>query len=846
MVDRQYRCKNERRRLEIRKRKDEDGLAIANGIDYLEVSADQNTLFVCCIHNLISTELGTENIQICEVKDSASERVNLLPIESVTAFGNLLTVRTIAPTSSSNYSLSLVKLPQFDSQLSRVEFSFRVAELSEFDCKPAPDSPDKALTPPAIDYLAKDYASFRQLMLDRLAVVMPQWKERNPADLGVTLVELVSYTADYLSYFQDAIATEAYLGTARKRISVRRHARLLNYPMHEGCNARAWVTLQVKPDQIMLLGAQLPEQGYRPGTRFLTRRTELPWVLDRKHYDAAVNAGAIVFETLHDVELHRACNELHFYTWGDRDCYLPKGTTHATLANPEETLQHYLKPGRVLMFEEVGICQEALRVDPNPEHRHAVLLTNVETAYDPLYSKSVIEIQWAIEDRLPFDLVISKIIQDQEVNDFSVAYGNVVLVDQGRTVDEEGDSGEVLYVNPQATRFRPRLKYQPLTQQGTIRNRRGERLPVTFDFQTDPADSQAIDPAVSASAAVNWNIKDVRPAIVLQEQNSEQPQPVYWYPQNDLLNSDRFAREFVVESAEDGRAYLRFGDGELGRKPSPETIFTAFYRVGNGSLGNVGADAIAHIYADRAELQDLLLEAESSSCNPHHPIRNPKPAQGGLDPEAIDQVRLYAPQAFRTSQRAVTEADYAEIAQRFPGVSKALATRRWTGSWYTVFITVDRQNGLSIDNAFKQELTTFLAQFRLTGQDIEIESPKFIPLDIALSVQVTPDYFQSQVKEALLNAFSNRILQGGQLGFFHPDHFTFGQPVYLSQVIQAAMQVTGVRSVVATRLQRLGFPSQRGLETGQISLGRLEIAVLDNDANVPGRGRIEFAMEGGL
>ena len=64
-------------------------------------------------------------------------------------------------------------------------------------------------------------------------------------DLGVTLVELLAYVGDYLSYYQDAVATEAYLDTARLRISVRRHARLVDYAMHEGCNARAWVCVEV-------------------------------------------------------------------------------------------------------------------------------------------------------------------------------------------------------------------------------------------------------------------------------------------------------------------------------------------------------------------------------------------------------------------------------------------------------------------------------------------------------------------------------------------------------------------------------------------------------------------------
>jgi hypothetical protein len=55
-------------------------------------------------------------------------------------------------------------------------------------------------------------------MLDRMAVLMSAWKERNPADIGGMLVEALAYSADQLSYQQDAVATEAYLHP-RKRIS---------------------------------------------------------------------------------------------------------------------------------------------------------------------------------------------------------------------------------------------------------------------------------------------------------------------------------------------------------------------------------------------------------------------------------------------------------------------------------------------------------------------------------------------------------------------------------------------------------------------------------------------------
>ena len=94
---------------------------------------------------------------------------------------------------------------------------------------------------------------------------MPDWAERNPADLGVALVEVLAYVADHLSYRQDAIATEAYLGTARRRVSVRRHARLVDYPMHDGCNARTW--LHVRLDEANAPGTGLRLRARRPDRR---------------------------------------------------------------------------------------------------------------------------------------------------------------------------------------------------------------------------------------------------------------------------------------------------------------------------------------------------------------------------------------------------------------------------------------------------------------------------------------------------------------------------------------------------------------------------------------------------
>ena len=52
----------------------------------------------------------------------------------------------------------------------------------------------------------------------------------------------------------------------------------------------------------------------------------------------------------------------------------------------------------------------------------------------------------------------------------------------------------------------------------------------------------------------------------------------------------------------------------------------------------------------------------------------------------------------------MTEADYAVVTERHPGVQRAVATFRWTGSWHTVFITVDRMGGLPVERKFKEQI----------------------------------------------------------------------------------------------------------------------------------------------
>jgi len=254
-----YFCCDNRRSKEIKD-------SALNGIDYLEVLDDialpdkerQRTLFVHFIKPLAENELTEKNIRI-----EGGERVRNISVEGKVSIGEgeqarVLTVPLNNRGDFSTYTFRLIKdadnihVPPvgFDKILSAIDFSFKVNCYSEFDCKKERICPVTPGREPEINYLAKDYVSFKQLMLDRMAVLMPQWKERHAADLGIALVELLAYVGDYLSYEQDVVTTEAYLSTARRRTSVRRHARLVDYFMHDGCNSRVWVHLMVDVQKV--------------------------------------------------------------------------------------------------------------------------------------------------------------------------------------------------------------------------------------------------------------------------------------------------------------------------------------------------------------------------------------------------------------------------------------------------------------------------------------------------------------------------------------------------------------------------------------------------------------------
>ncbi len=1056
-----------------------------NGIDFLEVedavAPAMPTLMLHCL-KAAPTNLTPANVLITggeSITDIAATAVVVAVDPTVLLITTnrsgdfsaytLRLVNSVAQATGNPFGLTDV-LQGFDPQLAEATFSFKIDCGPDFDCTPSTCAPaGTGEAPPPINYLAKDYGSFRTLLLDRLSQLLPTWSGTSEADLGVMLAEMIAYRGDLLSYQQDAIATEAYLSTARSRISLRRHALLVDYHVHDGANARVWMHVEVSGDPMASIAGDASQAVFLDRT--LTRFYTFGGVsLRAGTKEAVLQAGVQVFEPMQDALLYPEHNQMYFHTWGDAGCCLRPGATEATLRGSYPNL----KAGDVLLFEEVLGPETGKAADSDLRHRWAVRVTQVATrdAYgvllgDPLTASPtggpspsilpVTEIQWSERDALPFALCLSSEAKDSAglpLTDVSIVRGNVVLADHGLRLDGVA-LGAVPYPtlfypaddqgvrSPLPVRFRPVVPDGPLTQavplplagspvtpeivmlDGTgavslsdangfacmliqpgdpalwpqyfgvqasenagvpgnidlvvfynppaaatgtggavaveafynlslkasdpsyvagqinqlsrlirvpssyvppaapptaipagilmltnagvttlsdssspavpylsvqptnpadwllslgILAQSNQRTPAFFNLSLvyNPSDgtpglvvpvtlerfttltlatvgatfasasqlitvqsfSQAPNPTLSAIELMAYNASDAVPAITLTEVTAG-GDGAQWVAQQDLLGCGESTRAFVVETEFDGTATLRFATpggpgaetaGTNGMVPPAGTTFKATYRVGNGVAGNLGAESLTQVTA---------ADARVLRCT------NPMPACGGVDPETPAQIRRRAPQGFLASERAVTLGDYEKAAQNDRTVNRAVASLRWTGSWYSVFLAVEPKGGGTLTQATQQAVSTSMERFRLAGQDLEVESPQYVALQITLQVTVQSGYFRSDVQEKVLQVLGNGRLPDGSKGFFHPDNFNFGETVYLSPIYAAVRGVAGVQQVAAIAFQPQGVTTGRYLSSGEIKLGTLQVARLENDPSFPDHGQLTLVMQGG-
>ncbi|WP_424929844.1 baseplate J/gp47 family protein [Amaricoccus tamworthensis] len=728
---------------------------------------------------------------------------------------------TVAPVGDySTYRLTALR-GDFDPVFAGIDFKFRPGCFN-LDCRRAKKPVPEPGEVPVIDYLARDYHSFKHMLINAMAERVPGWQPTSEADLDMVIINLLAARGDEIADKQDRVVNEAYFPRARKRLSLTRHARLMDYHVHQGNQASSWAALEVSQE------VELPAHF----TCWTGRSTR---------------GEVFVHEPVDPEEatvLHPELNALELYTWGNLVGALEDGSTEADLTQPgaemtqaqaEDLRDLLMGMDRPLLIEEALNPETGRPAGRDMRQRRMLRLTDAVVRPDPAEGVWMVRVTWRGEDALPERFCfVTRCPGEGPVGGVSLFHGNTVPV-------VHGFPNLTLFNDPERAMDAALAAELDLVRDG---------FRAAFPFGRISETTYATTPwgrlCVLPEGPLAWRDTppggEVPPRSTLQVDVEGMPG---WHEQTDLVQSRGESADFIVEADELGRSAIRFGNGINGAAPPPGTFVAAWYLTGTGPDGNVGADAISGF--------------DSGMFPGVTRVWNPFDLTNGRLPETPEVIRRRAPEAYRSRQlRAVTLNDYRRRAEELPFVQRAAAAHAWTGSWRTVVVTLDPVGGFELGAEEIAEASAHLNSVRLIGEDLEIRPPDFVSLDILLEVCAKPRFWREDLRFDLEEAFSETWTGSGGRGFFHPDLWSFGQSLYASAIIGRALEVEGVDRVTRVGMRpwdQAGGPSESVVvvepqdlpipEAQKIEVGPNQIIRVANDPNALELGRMTIVVKGG-
>lgn len=243
------------------------------------------------------------------------------------------------------------------------------------------------------------------------------------------------------------------------------------------------------------------------------------------------------------------------------------------------------------------------------------------------------------------------------------------------------------------------------------------------------------------------------------------PTLVEWNQVDRLITEDNYSSSFSVRASASGSTYIVFGDGVHGRIPSTNTKVYATYRYGVGGAGNVGAGAVTTL--------DQSVPGVGT-------VTNVSEASNGANAESIDSMRVSIPNSLGAQDRAVTVKDYRALALKVNGVVKA--NSNWT-TGTTVDVSIAPNTPTAPSMALKNTVDAYIEERAVAGWTTTVSNPTYTPVNVTMDLHVLPQYVQSWVADAAINAVIDLLAYDGQ---------DYAQRFRLGDVYRAVLAVEGV------------------------------------------------------
>jgi uncharacterized phage protein gp47/JayE len=281
-----------------------------------------------------------------------------------------------------------------------------------------------------------------------------------------------------------------------------------------------------------------------------------------------------------------------------------------------------------------------------------------------------------------------------------------------------------------------------------------------------------------------------------------------------ILDATPYDKSFELNKDGDGVVVVNLGDGINGFLPPADLRVWAAYRIGGGDEGNVEANSIIAFAGPAGDLS----------------ITSSTEMTGGTEEETTEQIRVNAPRAYRTQNRAVTLQDYEDIALGVQGVGKANAV---ANSATSITIWVLGSQGVVASTALKTLVRQTIMPLALAGSDVTVANASLVPID--LGGPTTGDEVLIGVNERYVQAAVSAAVEDILLAYLSPDNRSFGERLNVSSLYSLIRTVPGVDYVTIPVMIRQDVTP--AVTTADIILNEWEIATA---------GNFIFAPEGGI
>jgi len=244
-----------------------------------------------------------------------------------------------------------------------------------------------------------------------------------------------------------------------------------------------------------------------------------------------------------------------------------------------------------------------------------------------------------------------------------------------------------------------------------------------------------------------------------------------------------------------------------GIAPSNTTL-TVRYLTGGGVVSNVPANSLTNLISNTVFLNSNLNSTTANTIFNSLAVTNPVAADGGGDGNTIEEIRQNASANFATQLRNVTQDDYlvrtlsmpakyGVVAKAFiePTKAQSISAGESNSILDLYVLSYDINNNLkTASTALKQNITTYLSQYRMVNDAVNIKDGFVINIGINFDIIVLPNYNSNQVLFSCIEALKT---------YFAIDNWQINQPILLRDIYVLLEKIDGVQTIKTINISNL-------------------------------------------